>query len=192
MLALLASAHSLCHRLVLLCTARRPLCASVRLSDCLQVVFHYFLDRVAQADVERVASLTPLIHATLRSLSAAAAAQTATPQPSDVHSLVGAFTARLAVQLRLTAVEWCTRRPALLEPLFALLVDAAGSPLGRLTPHTGELVRSAWQQCRAAMSEQQLQQHAHSVEQALQHSSLATLANANTVGQPSNSISEDL
>ena len=130
-------------------------------------MLHYYLDRVVHVDVERVVSLTPLIHSTLREM-AEQSSESRVASTQTLCSFVPNVCAALPVAVRQTAVELCRRRSAAIEPLFALLSDAVDLHLSRLTPHANELLWGAWQHCKPAMIEQHLEQQVVIVELKLQ------------------------
>ena len=143
----------------------------------MQVVLQYYCDRVVQLDVERVASLTPLVHRQLGSLSGGGLA--GATQQSSVCSLLALFCCQLSGAVRQSGVELARRRPALLEPLFSLLRDAVDAALTLLSPRaSSSLVWSVWQRCRPGLLEQRLQQQVEDVERLLQEKPMQTAGTA--------------
>ena len=132
----------------------------------LQVVFHYYYDRLLHCDVDRLLSLTPLLHSFIRSVSHVTI-------PSTLCSGLPHLLLRLIAAVQQTAAELCKLRATLIEPLFALLKDAADTVLQPLTPHANQLVWRAWQQCKAAVSEQQVDSIEHILQQPAQQTSAA-------------------
>ena len=169
---------NLARPMLVCCCGARPLLVVVLLHACClcvaylvclcvrQVLFHYYVDRVRQCDVERVASLTPLIASKLSKQSQSVSGGVRAGAAS-LSGFVARWCVELLVAVRHSGFELCKRRSAVTEPLFALLTGAVSAWLTRFTPHANELAWTAWQQCKPALLEQQLQQQADGIEQSV-------------------------